>query len=114
MTDGDPIACSLNPGDLQRRLDEITKLGAESLIERKAEGDHHLLRFRNDAGTQQRLEAIIAAEAQCCSFLDLSLTRDGEVLVLSIVAPASAELVATQLANAFQGSCQRLIAGRDR
>ena len=101
MTEGDPIVCSLNPDELQSRLDEIAGLGSESLITRKTDGDRHLLRFHGDAGTRQRLEAIVAAEAQCCSFLDLSLTRDGDVLVLSIVAPAGAELVASQLANAF-------------
>lgn len=101
MTDETPIACSLDPGHLQRRLDEITKLGTESLITRKADGDRHVLLFRKNAGTRHRLEAIVAAEAQCCSFLDLSLTQEGDELVLSIVAPAGAELIAAQLANAF-------------
>ena len=101
MTDESPIACSLNPGDLQRRLGEIARLGAESLLTRRTERDHQVLRFRNDAETRQRLEAIVAAEAQCCSFLDLSLTADGDELVLSIGAPAGAEPVAEQLANAF-------------
>jgi hypothetical protein len=101
MTDDSPIACSLSPGDLQRRLDEIIKLGAEDLVARETEGDRHVLRFRKGAETRERLEAIVAAESQCCSFLDLSLTQDGDELILSIVAPAGAEPIAAQLANAF-------------
>jgi hypothetical protein len=101
MTDGSPIACSLSHGDLQLRLDEIAKLGAEGLIAHQIEGNRHVLRFRKGAETRQRLEAIVASEAQCCSFLDLALTQDGDELVLSIVAPIGAEHVAIQLANAF-------------
>ncbi len=82
MTDGRPIACSLGPRDLQIRLDEIAELGAESLIAQETEEDRHLLRFRNSAETRRRLEALVAAEARCCPFLDLSLTQDGDELVL--------------------------------
>lgn len=87
MTDGNPLACSLSPNDLQSRLDEITKLGAESLVAHDTEGDRHLLRFRKDVETRQRLEALIAAETQCCPFLDLSLTESDNELVLLAVAP---------------------------
>jgi hypothetical protein len=105
MTDEIPIACSLDAADLQRRLEEISKLGAESLVARETGGDRHLLRFRNDAVTRARLEAIVAAETQCCAFLDLSLAHDGDELVLSIVAPDGAQPIAAQLANAFKKPC---------
>jgi hypothetical protein len=82
MTDESPIACSLGPRDLQIRLDEIAKLGSESLIAQETEGDRHLLRFRNSAETRLRLEALIAAEARCCPHLDLSITQDGNELIL--------------------------------
>lgn len=45
----------------------------------------------------------MAAEADCCSFLDLALgERDGE-LVLTVAAPADAQPVADDLALAFAG-----------
>jgi hypothetical protein len=87
MTEETPIACSLGPSDLRQRLSEIAAVGADSLIERGTVGDRHLLRFRADAETRHRLEAIIAAEAKCCAFLDLSLDEQGDELVLSINAP---------------------------
>jgi hypothetical protein len=101
MANESPIACSLGAGELEQRLTEIAEVGAASLISRTREGDRHLLRFRDDATTRQRLEAIIAAEAECCSFLDLSLSEDAGELVLSIGAPQDAEEVAAALAKAF-------------
>jgi hypothetical protein len=101
MTEGPPIACSLGAGDLRRRLQEIAAVGAEGLIERRLEGGRHLLRFRSDATTRGRIEAIVAAEAKCCSFLDLSLEERGGELVLSIGSPEDGRPVAAELAAAF-------------
>jgi hypothetical protein len=101
MTDDTPIACSLNASQLEQRLAEIAAVGSASLISHTREGDRHLLRFRDDATTRQRLEAIAAAEAECCSFLELLLSEDAGELVLSIGAPEEAEAVAAELAAAF-------------
>jgi hypothetical protein len=60
--------------------------------------------FRADAATRRRLVEIVAAEAECCSFLELSLDRRGDELVLSIAAPRGAPALADGLAGAFAGS----------
>lgn len=104
MTEGTPIACSLGASDLRQRLDEIAEVGASSLIERSADGERHLLRFRSDAETRRRLEAIVVAEAKCCSFLDLSLEERGGELVLSVSAPQEGQPIADDLAAAFAGA----------
>lgn len=101
MADSDPTACSLGAGALEQRLAAIAETGADSLISRHAERDRHLLRFRGDAATRARLEEIIAAEAECCSSLDLSLDQDAGELILSIVAPRDAQALADGLAGAF-------------
>ncbi len=101
MTERIPIACSLDASDLRQRLDEIAAVGADSLIERSAEGERHLLRFRSDLNTRRRLESIVAAEAKCCSFLDLSLEEQGGELVLTVSAPKDGQPVADELAAAF-------------
>lgn len=82
-----PMACTLGAGDLEQRLAEIAKLGSERLISHDADGDRQLLRFRSDADTRQRLEQIVAAESECCSFLDLALSEEDGGLLLSIAAP---------------------------
>jgi len=107
MTEGVPIACSLGASDLRERLAEIAEIGAESLIDRSAEGDRHRLRFRADATTRRRLEEIVAAEAKCCSFLDFSLEERGGELVLWISAPEEGKPVADELGAAFAGRRRR-------
>jgi hypothetical protein len=104
MANDAPIACSLGAGDLEQRLIKIAKVGADSLSSREAEGDRHLLRFRDDTDTRRRLEQIIAAEAVCCAFLDLALSEDDGELVLSIAAPQDAQALANGLARAFAGA----------
>ncbi|HEY2334089.1 MAG TPA: hypothetical protein VGH58_03655 [Solirubrobacterales bacterium] len=101
MTEDVQIACSLDAAALERRLAAIAEIGAGSLISRQTEADRHLLRFRADAATRERLEGLVAAEAKCCSFLDLSLDRQGDELMLSIAAPRDARALADGLAAAF-------------
>jgi hypothetical protein len=102
MTKEEPPACSLDANPLERRLAAIAEVGADSLTSRAVDDDgRHLLRFRSRAGTRDRLEEIVAAEAECCSFLDLHLSEQGGTLVLSIAAPANGTAVADALAEAF-------------
>jgi hypothetical protein len=108
MTNSQPIACSLGARDLQQRLAEMAKVGAASLIDRAVDDGRHVLRFRADATTRARLDAIVAAEADCCSFLDLSLVEDAGELVLTIRAPDEAQAVADDLALAFLGASAEL------
>jgi hypothetical protein len=101
MTKDKPIACSLGASALDQRLAAIADIGADSLVSRETRGDRHLLRFRSNDETRQRLEGIVAAEAECCSFLDLSLAEKGGELVLSIAAPATGQAIADELAETF-------------
>lgn len=93
-----PIACSLSAAQLPERLAEIGAQSRDSLI---ARGPSRLLRFRDDESTRARLDALIAAESECCSFLSFDLRRDRGDLVLSIGAPPEAQGVADALADAF-------------
>jgi hypothetical protein len=103
MTDHPPLACSLGAADLTERLASIAEVGADSLVAEERDGGRRLLRFRKSETVRRRLEGIVAAEAECCSFLDLSLGEDDDWLVLSIAAPAEGEAVAEELAAAFSG-----------
>lgn len=102
MTDR-PIACTLDARDLRHRLAEIARIGADGLTDHSAQGGRHVLRFRAGATIHERLNAIVAAEADCCSFLDLALAEDGDELVLTIAAPDDAQQLADDLARAFAG-----------
>jgi hypothetical protein len=104
MTKDLPMVCSLDRGELRQRLAEIAAVGAESLIDRSVDGDRHLLRFRSNPIAYRQLEGIVAAEAKCCSFLDLSLARQDDEIVLSIAAPEDAQALAAGLSAAFAGT----------
>jgi len=96
-----PIVCSLNAGDFEQRLASIAEIGAESLIEHRREGAAHLLRFRPDARTRERLERIVVAEAECCAFLDLELADGCCHLSLKVAAPEAGQATADGFAMAF-------------
>ena len=98
MTRDTPIACSLSADELPKRLAEINAIGREALLGATPGG---ALRFRADEPTRARLEAIIAAESQCCSFLRFELAEQSGELVLSVGAPEGAEPIAEDLVNAF-------------
>jgi hypothetical protein len=103
MTTDLPIACTLGAGDLQRRLAAMAALGADALVHAGAVDGLHVLRFRAGTAIRERLETIVAAEADCCPFLDIALTEDDGELVLTIAAPEEARPVAGDLARAFAG-----------
>lgn len=101
MTDDKPVACSLDAGELEGRLAAIAAVGGDSLISHQIEDDKHWMRFRADASTRRRLDEIVAAEVECCSFLDLSLAEEDGALLLSISAPEQGQPIADELAAAF-------------
>jgi hypothetical protein len=104
-----PVVCSLGAGDLEARLAEIGAVGAASLLDRRREGERHLLRFRADRRTRERLEAIVGAEAECCAFLELSLVEGCCDLTLTVAAPEAGQSTADAFALAFAAR-----AGSDR
>jgi hypothetical protein len=114
MTEEQPLACSLNGGDLERRLAAISDLGRDSLLGRSVEEGRHRLRFRSDEGTRRRLDEVVAAEAECCSFLALEVSEADGDLLLSIAAPAEAQEMADGLAACFEALAGQTAPGEDR
>ena len=98
MTPETPIACSLSADELPKRLAAMSSIGRDALLGVSPDG---VLRFRADARTRERLEAIVAAESECCSFLSIELAGESGELALSIKAPPGAEPLASDLVAAF-------------
>ena len=96
-----PVACSLGAAELERRVAAIAEVGAASLVSRSMANGRHLLRFRATGRTQRCLEEIVAAESECCPFLDLLLTDENDEIVLSIAAPEGGQETVDGLAEAF-------------
>lgn len=100
MTHDVPIACSLSAAELPQRLAKMRAIGQDAVLSASADG---VMRFRASTAIRARLEAVIAAEAICCVFLDLELREEGGELVLTITAPEGAEALAGDLVGAFSG-----------
>jgi MerR family copper efflux transcriptional regulator len=95
-----PIVCSLDAARLQAREAELACLG-RSLISVSPTGETPVsLRFTADQETRDRLDRIVAAEAECCPFLDMRV-REGETLELTIDGPEDGAPVIAGLVEAI-------------
>jgi hypothetical protein len=98
-----PIVCSLDAARLQAREAELEILGRSLISVSGQERTPVTLRFTADRETRERLDRIVAAEAECCPFLDLTVS-EGETLELTIDGPEDAAPVITGLVEAIGGS----------
>lgn len=100
MADGNELSCALDLEELGTRAEEIERLGA-ALVSRSRVGRGQGLRFAASPGARGSLEALIAAERECCPFLELKLREEGGELALSVSAPPEGEAVAEAFALTF-------------
>ena len=85
------IACTLSPAEYRQRTEELTALAVHGLRSREPTADGLRLVFSDGAHAEEDLRAAIAAEAKCCPFLKLDLTRSAHGLVLEITGPEHAQ-----------------------
>jgi hypothetical protein len=78
-----PLACTLVATDGAARLARWRALSDARLSVRRIP-DQLVVRYRSQRGVQQELEALVAAERECCSFADWEVTRDSEHVLLRI------------------------------
>ena len=95
-----PIACSLSANELPQRLEEMAVLGRAALVDVHLESRRAQLRFAPGAGVRDRVQAVVAAESECCAFLTMRVTDEPDAVVLTVDAP---ELVLAELVDAFRG-----------
>ena len=85
------IACTLGGDELHQRVTDLAELGARALRTREQTAAGERLTFAAGPQVERELEAAIAAEAACCSFLTMALERRGDdELVLDISGPDEA------------------------
>ena len=102
-----PLACSLPAAALGRREEEIGAVFREALAGARREGRRLTLTFRDAEGTLARVEALAAAERECCAFLDIAVRSEDAGPVLEIEAPAGAEEVLGGFAALAEGALRR-------
>jgi hypothetical protein len=96
-----PIACTLAPAQMQARGEEIRALGREALVSVDHGERHVTLRFRPGPEIRERVDAIVAAEAECCAFMRFTVAAGDDAIVVTIEAPQDGEALVRELAYLF-------------
>jgi hypothetical protein len=96
-----PIACSLSAGELDERMAQMAALGREALVGTRIDGTRARLRFAVAPDVRERIDAVVTAESRCCAFLTMRVTDEPGAVVLTIDAPGGAELVLSEMVDAF-------------
>jgi len=96
-----PIACTLTPGDLRKRLGLIRALAADALLGHDRNGQVLTLRYSPEAA--ERVRAMVASEQHCCAFLTFDVREEPDVMRVAITAPENARDAADELFGQFTG-----------
>ena len=97
ITDPTPIACSLTRADYRKRVADIGQVARDALRRRQPIDGGARLCFDDTADVHERLEAFVAAEAECCPFLTMKLHAAGGRLLLEITGPEPAAPIIEEL-----------------
>jgi hypothetical protein len=90
-----PIACSLPSADYAERRAHIDDITRSALLAREPIESGARMTFAAEA--EAELRELIAAEAECCSFLRMELSRSGEALALEVTGPKDAQPIIEEL-----------------
>jgi hypothetical protein len=93
MSDSTPFACSLTATAGAERAQRWRTLLDDGLLYARRLAGGRRLAFRAEPGVVQELDELVAAERECCPFLNLTVARFDERLILDIVAPPEAETI---------------------
>jgi hypothetical protein len=101
-----PIACTLDPAQMRRRGEDIRAIGRRALAAVERGERQVTLRFRPAHETRERVEALVAAEAECCAFLDFTVAEEQGAILVTIVSPPAGEPVMHELADLFAAEAE--------
>ena len=94
-----PLACSLSGKELRERGDWLERLGRH-VVRREPRPGGMVVRFRREAGVEEELRELVAAEARCCPFLTLSVRAEGDLLELDVSGPPDAQGIVEEMFGA--------------
>ncbi len=92
-----PPACSLSSDDARTRQAEWSALLARAALTRAPVAGGMRVVLKPLPGVRSELERLVAAERDCCPFLELAVDRSDAGLVLTVTAPADAEPIVQEL-----------------
>ncbi|MGA2014411.1 MAG: hypothetical protein ABSH51_28325 [Solirubrobacteraceae bacterium] len=87
-----PVACALGAGDGVRRMRRWEALSLKGHPSARRAGHRLEVAYRVEPGVREELEALVAAERQCCSFVDWELEHAGDRIIVRVASdPARAD-----------------------
>jgi hypothetical protein len=92
-----PIACTLSADQYGDRTADLRALADRALRSRERTENGERLTFERSDEIERALEAAVAAEATCCSFLRMDVQRREDRLVLDIAGPEEARAIIAEL-----------------
>lgn len=92
----DAAACSLAPDALAHRIGEWQSLAARALHHTVVNGELRAT-YPNTPDVVRRLEELIEAEQQCCSFFEFHLQARGQVLEVDLRFPQQFTATAVEI-----------------
>jgi hypothetical protein len=81
-----PLACRLDGAELVDRVEAWREV-VQRATSRGVEGDRVVAVYPNDAQLLGRLRELIAAEAECCSFLRFSVEETPDAILTELQLP---------------------------
>lgn len=81
-----PLACTLDAGDGAIRLQRWRALAEKSPPRPQRSGHELAIRWRLDTDGRTELEALVASERECCSFVTWSVSGQAPETLLAIAA----------------------------
>ena len=88
-----PIACILTTDGMTARLALIDALATDGLLSRTPTDTGLRVSLRDTPEIEARTRELVAAESECCAFLDFDLGRQDGDLVLDITGAEEARAV---------------------
>jgi len=96
-----PVACTLGLEDGAERMRRWEQLVERATPTARRTGRELEVRFQSGHGVQDELEALAAAEGQCCAFVTWTVLLDGGQPVLLVTAPEDSPDDIESIATAF-------------
>ncbi|MGH2727096.1 MAG: hypothetical protein ACRDKS_08980 [Actinomycetota bacterium] len=84
-------ACSLTDEKLTDRLEQWKELHDAALVRAESLPDGRVLVFRGGEETARLLRSLIEAERRCCPFIDFSVQRTADQVLLTLRFPTGPE-----------------------
>jgi hypothetical protein len=82
--DTGPVACTLTSADLTAQVGRWTQLIARAMTGRAETPDGVRVSFRSEAGAEEELRALVAAENECCSWAAWTVDTSTGTTVLEV------------------------------